>query len=33
MSTNFCITVIIGTIVSIFIIILMGKGGDGDNTN
>lgn len=31
MSADFCITLVIGTIVSVFIIILMGKTGDGND--
>ena len=31
MSADFCITLIIGIVLSVFIIILMGKTGDGND--
>lgn len=31
MSIDFCLTLVIGIVLSVFIIILMGKTGDGDD--
>ena len=31
MSADFCITLVIGIVLSVFIIILMGKTGDGND--
>lgn len=31
MSVDFCITLVIGIVLSVFIIILMGKTGDGND--
>ena len=31
MSADFCLTLVIGAILSVFIIILMGKTGDGND--